>query len=150
VHGIGEGVVDLYMKELQMRLALVVLQSSLMFKHSAYTKEAEYRFLDLHQVGAVPGVSSGTSPMCCHDIESSIGRSQRQTLCKPLRSGRQLTKSKESDLRMIACGRSIRSTPTGLQSTNHQFLTSHDDCLASTLGEAARRGASTQPSALEN
>jgi hypothetical protein len=50
------------MTGLQRKLALLVLQSSLLFKHKAYVNEDEYRFLDLHQIGDVPGVKFRSKP----------------------------------------------------------------------------------------
>jgi hypothetical protein len=59
---VGEEALRIYMTRLQRRLALLVLQSSLLFKHKAYVNEDEYRLLDLHQIGDVPGVKFGKKP----------------------------------------------------------------------------------------
>jgi hypothetical protein len=45
-----------YLREVHMRLALLSLQASLLFKHKAYTHEQEYRFLRINQVGPVAGL----------------------------------------------------------------------------------------------
>jgi Protein of unknown function (DUF2971) len=58
---LGEKVSE-YMKELQIRLALLALQASIMFKNEAYRHEEEYRLLDMHQFGNVPGVKFRDKP----------------------------------------------------------------------------------------
>lgn len=51
-----------YLTELQMELALSVLQASILFKHEAYELEAEYRLLQIHRAGHVPDVKFREKP----------------------------------------------------------------------------------------
>lgn len=57
-----EATLNQYMLELQMRLALLVLQASILFKHRAYTHEDEYRLLQIHRTGRVPDVRFRDKP----------------------------------------------------------------------------------------
>lgn len=60
--GLDEATLNEYMRELQMRLALLVLQSSILFKHPAYMHEDEYRMLQIFPVGAVTDVKFRNRP----------------------------------------------------------------------------------------
>ena len=52
--GLQNTTINVYMMELQMRLTLHMLQTTLFFKHEAYANEKEFRFLQIHKANEPP------------------------------------------------------------------------------------------------
>jgi hypothetical protein len=52
--GLPNEVVEAYMQELRISLALQVFRTALFFKHPAYVNEQEYRFMQLYPINRPP------------------------------------------------------------------------------------------------
>jgi hypothetical protein len=60
--GLSDAIVEAYMQELGISLALQVFRTALFFKHPAYVNEQEYRFMQLHPIDRPPAVKFRTRP----------------------------------------------------------------------------------------
>jgi len=80
--------INCYIRELLVRLLMLLFSSAIFFKHHAYSNEREYRFLSMHRAGPVPDQKFRSRPHSLiryreFDWKTVVGESLKEIVIGP-------------------------------------------------------------------